>query len=141
MKIAVWVSLVLVSFSCSVSQKKEHRSPCKSEFYIEKIQTRGSWFVIYAVHEDTVFKIVSGASQPFQSGCQKIKVGSCYKLEISPIKNEAPVINGAVLRPVNYLDVECFDFDSKTSICIEPEKGIFYLYKSKNSAGLCLVEE
>ena len=71
--------------------------------------------------------------------CNKIEKGKCYNFDIKTRWDDAPIINGVKLEPVNYLILgECFDYDENTKICIEPKKEIYKLYHTKDLKGLCL---
>ncbi len=67
----------------------------------------------------------------------KIKVGNSYKLKLNSI---IPVINGVKMIPMNYLDFEGISLDEKTTININPDGGIYDIYKSDNLKGLYLFE-
>lgn len=60
-----------------------------------------------------------------------IRIGSYYRLELHLVsENESPKV-------LNYADVTCYTCDKETTLCIEPEKGIYKLYYSPNLSGLC----
>ena len=45
------------------------------------------------------------------------------------------MIGGVKLDPVGY--VGCYQFDSVTTICLEPKLGIFDLYYTNDLKGIC----
>lgn len=124
-------------FSCSSSKGLSQGKDDGSKYLIEKIKTKNSWYIIYAQKQDSLYKIVVGKEYLPGGDCNKIVVGKSYDLELKSRRENVPVINGVRLKPVNYLDVkssaydkegiECYSYDEKTEICIEPKKGIYDL--------------
>ena len=104
---------------------------------VKSIDSINNWYVIYSIKNDTIYKIVSKKENAFNS-CKRIKTGKKYSFYLISKNESPPVINGVKLQPQNYLDVNCFSFDEKTNICIEPEKGIYKLSFAENLKGLCL---
>lgn len=93
-------------------------------YRINKIKTVGKYYVIYAVKNDSTYKIVSKKEK--MSGCKKIKKNESYPLKFSKIQSLA----GS--------EVDCFSFDAKTAICKEPDvelglvsnlKGLYFIEK------------
>jgi hypothetical protein len=130
-----WVGIIL---SCS-SANTSAQGTSDSEYRIKKIKSKNSWYIIYAEKQDKQYKIVVGKDNEGGEKCQEIKVGKSYKLDLISRRDNAPEIGGVKLQPANHLDVQCFSYDEKTEVCIEPKKGIYDLYYTKDLKGLCYV--
>jgi len=124
-------------FSCKNSQNIVHKDS-KTLFKVIKIDFINTWGIIYATRNDTLFKIVSKIDKSYNDSCNQVQKGGYYAFELNSRRDNVPEINGIKLKPVNYLDIECYGFDEKTNICIEPKKGIYDLHFAKNLKGLCL---
>ena len=132
MKILLCICSVLTLLSCSTPKGIAQGQKEEPGYLIKKIKSKNSWHIIYAQKQDSLYKIV---------------VGKDYDLELKSRRENVPVINGVKLKPVNYLDVkspaydkegvECYSYDEKTEICIEPKKGIYDLYYMDDLKGLC----
>lgn len=109
-----------------------------SEFHkVIKIDSINNYYLIYTTKNDSLFKIVSEKS--YLNNCKKIKEGKDYPLKVVSMSKSAPSIAGIKISPVNYLDVQCFQFDKNTQIC--KEEGIDDLYFTKNLNGLCYIKD
>jgi len=135
MKILLCICSVLTLLSCSTPKGIAQGQKEEPGYLIKKIKSKNSWHIIYAQKQDSLYKIV---------------VGKYYDLELKSRRENVPVINGVKLKPVNYLDVkspaydkegvECYSYDEKTEICIEPKKGIYDLYYTDDLKGLCYLK-
>ena len=150
MKLLVYTYLLFMIFSCSSSKGFTQDGNIDSKYRIKKIKTKNSWYIIYAEKQDSLYKIIVGKSDVINDDCKKIAVGKYYDLELKSRRENVPVINGVKLKSVNYLDVkspaydkegiECYSYDEKTEICIEPKKGIYDLYYTDDLKGLCYLK-
>src|SRR6218665_62905 len=138
MKSIAYIYFVFILFSCSSSNFLT-QDKSASGYLIKKIRTKNSWYIIYAEKQDSLYKIVTGREKGNEN-CQKIVVGKYYNLELYSRRENAAVINGIKLKPVNQLDIECFEYDDKTQICIEPKNGIYDLYYTRDLKGLCYLK-
>lgn len=132
---AMLTSLIL--FSCASLKEPNVSGQSKSSYLIKEIDSINSWYVIYATKKDSIYKIITKKENNVAAGCKKLELGRSYQLALVSRKNEVPEINGVKIRPVNALDNQCYTYDEKTSICIEPSKGIFDLYHTPSVIGLC----
>jgi hypothetical protein len=139
MKLIVYTYFVLILFSCSSSNLFAQDKKALG-YLIKKIRTKNSWYIIYVERQDSLYKIVTGREKSNKEDCQKIVIGKYYNLSLYSRRENAPVINGVKLKPANQLDVECYEYDDKTQICIEPRKGIYDLYYTKDLRGLCYLK-
>ena len=139
MKIVLNIVICLLLFSCG-SSREITKNQMENLYRIKQIKVKNNWYIIYATQGKNLFKIISGVEGKQQDSCFEIKVGNYYSLDLKSKRENAPVINGVKLAPVNYLDIECFMYDEETEICIEPKKGIQDLYFSENLKGLCYLE-
>lgn len=133
MKYLIATFLALTIFSCSNAKKisKENDTLYK----VKKIEKINSWYVIYVIRQDTLSKIISKSDTIIGKNCSVIEVGKSYRFTLKSHKENAPTINNVKLDPVGY--VGCYQFDSETSICLEPENGIFDLFITANLKGMC----
>ena len=140
MKIVFNIVVCLLLFSCSTSRKVTNNQN-ENLYRIEQIKVKNNWCIIYAAKGENLFKIVSGIERKERNkSCNEIKVSEYYSLDLKSKRENAPVINGVKLAPINYLDIECFKYDEETEICIEPKKGINDLYFTESLKGLCYLE-
>ncbi len=132
---SIYYLILLFLASCSYNKKlnKEVGSG-KDYYYITKIKTIGNWYVIYATKGDSTYKIVSKIQQNQPKSC-RVRKGRYYAIELHWIlEKESPKVS-------NYADVACYNYDPRTTICIEPEKGIYKLYNTPDIKGLCYLKE
>jgi hypothetical protein len=108
----------------------------ENNFLIKQIKSKKGWYIIYAVKNDSLYKIVSKKVEYQNKECTRIQIGRYYNFII---QSNIPVINGVKLLPMNYLDVKTPFYDKKSVFSIEPEKGLFDSYQAKNLWGLCLI--
>lgn len=127
----ILISLLILSCASSRELNQDY-----SEYRIEKIISKNSWYIVYATKQDTLYKIVTAANETNED-CSKIAVGKRYELDLKSRRENAPEVNGTKLQPVNYLDIQCFSYDTETEICIEPKKGIYDLHFTDDLNGLC----
>lgn len=136
MRIIVFFCVIVFLTSCSASSRIVQN---EQGYLIKKIKSINSWYAIYAEKEGVVFKIVVKKGGGNNIDCNKIKVGNYYILSLHARSENAPEIGGVKLVPMNRLDMQCYQYDSDTKICIEPKKGIFDLYYTNDLNGLCYV--
>ncbi len=125
----IYLVAIIVLFSCLKSKSDKGSRNIKqtvfNEYKITKIETIDSVYSIYAVKQDTIFRILS--SKKFDGECKSIKVGEVYNLKIKPLINyDAPYL--VEVDAVVFNGIE-FYFDSIPNL---------KLYKAENLDGLCL---
>lgn len=134
--------MLILFFFCASFAAMNYRPQKRSYYLIDSIDSINNWYTIYATRIDSIFKIVVQKEPEANYKCKKIiKVGAWYKLALHSRKNGVLKINGITVNPMNYLDVQCYTYDDKTAICIEPKRGIYDLYHTPNLQGLCYVEQ
>jgi len=109
-----------------------------TRYLIKKIDKKNSWYIIYAERKDTLYKIVSYADNGINENCKKIVVGRRYDFDLKSKKENAPMIGDVKLDPVGYTG--CYQFDDKTTICLEPKRGIYDLFYTNNLKGICYLK-
>ncbi|HMQ49520.1 MAG TPA: hypothetical protein PKA70_18785 [Saprospiraceae bacterium] len=139
MKTIILFSFFAVFLLLSACTKKIAQVTNGTEYTIKKIQKKNSWYIIYAEKKDTLYKIVSKTDNDIYRDYEKIKVGFGYNIDIHSQKDTSPIIGGVKLDPVGYTG--CYQFDSETNICLEPEKGIYDLYFASNLKGIYIVKQ
>lgn len=139
------LSILLIMFldvSCSLSKNNIRQDEeGTSNYLIKKIKKVNSWYIIYAQRQDQLYKIVVREAARPSPECKKIVIGKCYNLRLKSRQENAPVVNGVKLYPMNYLDVQCYCYDEETVICIEPKKGIYDLYYTDDLRGLFYIRQ
>ncbi|MES2417941.1 MAG: hypothetical protein V4541_07110 [Bacteroidota bacterium] len=121
--------------SCLASKESSTEALSESHYLIKKIQKKNSWYIIYMKRKDTLYKIVSKIDTNFKESCNKIVVGKSYNFDLHPRKDNAPIIGGVKLDPVGFTG--CYNFDNRTTICLEPKKGIYELFYTNDLKGIC----
>ena len=126
--------VLMVLFSSCVGKKSTVTENKVEGYRIEKIKKKGDWYIIYAVKEDTLYKIISKENKKGVSDCQRIKKGNKYKFQLKSEKDFAPTIDGIKISPINFNG--CYYYSDNTLICLEPENGIWELFTEQNVKGL-----
>jgi hypothetical protein len=103
-------------------------------YLVKKIKSKKSWYVIYAMRNDSLYKIVSDKVKHQDRKCNQIVVGEKYDLIL---KSNIPEVNGIKLMPINYLDVKTIFSPGQSVWSIEPRKGIFDTFHTDNLKGRC----
>lgn len=132
MKISIQIYLVLLALlSCnSIKVSNKHNS-----FKVSKIEKNANWYVIYAIRNDSLFKIVL-EEQNYNKCTKKIQLGKDYFFNIKSFKSIISE-SGDKFVSINYIDVPCTAFDEQTTICIEPDKKNYDLYFIEDIASFC----
>lgn len=125
--------------SCTNTKKVTSASTIgEANYFIKEINKKNSWYVIYAERKDTLYKIVTKVEADTNKNCKKIVVGKWYDLLLISHKSTAPIINGVKLDPVGYTG--CYQFDSETTICLEPKRGVYDLFYTNDLKGICYLK-
>lgn len=138
MKNLIYLLASVILFSCSSTKKAMAVSDSNTSYLIKKIDKKHSWYIIYAESKDTIFKIVSYAESKVDENCKKIAVGGKYYFELKSKKENAPILGGIKLDPVGYTG--CYEFDKETTICLEPNRGIYDLFYTSDLKGICYLK-
>lgn len=123
--------------SCKNLHSNINKPESQSTYNVYKIDSINNYYLIYAKKHDSIFKIVSLKEQ--MSDCNKIKKGLNYNFKLHSIRENAPTIGGIKMSPINYMDINCYQFDEETSIC--KEEGIDDLFFSDNIKSLCIIKD
>ena len=110
----------------------------EATYLIKKIDKKNSWYLIYAERKDTLYKIVSKADKNIDKNFTKIIVGQRYDFDLNSTKENTPLIGKVKLDPVGYTG--CYQYDSETTICLEPKRGIYDLFTVQNLKGLYIIK-
>lgn len=137
--IILLLSILFVSCGKSSLMNKENDLKLTS-YKVYKIETINDYYLIYASKNDSLFKIVSKKDLSALN-CSKIRLNNYYNFKLHSRRENAPVINGVKMDPVNYLVINCYKYDKDTEICIDAKNGIFDLYYADNVKGLCFIKE
>lgn len=123
MKLSILICLVLVTIlSCNSMRINDIHNSYK----ISNIEKNNNWYVIHALRNDSLFKIV--LDSPTYNICtKKIQIGKDYLLNLKSLKSIISE-SGDKFVSMNYIDVRCTRFDEQTTICIQPDKKNYDLY-------------
>lgn len=126
--------IIIVVFIASCSTKV--RSSATASYYVYKIDSIKSYYLIYAKKSDSIYKIVSKKESLDQ--CLEIKEKQYYNFKLKSIlKNRFE--NTSFPKTMNDADITCFAFDDDIQIC--KEKGIYDLHLADNVKGLCFTRK
>lgn len=103
-------------------------------YNIKKIKTKKSFYTIYAVRNDSTFKIISDVNHPSTSNCEKIRVGKSYLLELNVIFPTDSLFGKPV---VPNLGIRGFPVNNREVIMLET-KSHNKIYTALNLSGLCI---
>lgn len=128
-----------IVFFTSYTDKPYQCKETENDYCINKIDSIKNWYIIYAMRNDTIFKIVSMKSQ--EKDCAKISIGNRYNLVLTKRLGNVLSPNGLKLLPMNYLDIDNNGFDENNDVFVKNEKGVIGLYTCNDLEGLCLIEQ
>jgi len=105
-----------------------------SLYKIKKIKNEKSFYTIYAVRNDSTFKIISNANNTTVFDCEKIKVGNSYILDLKTVFPPDSLFGKAV---VPNLGIRGYSVDNGKMVLLE-EKSHNKIYTALNLNGLCI---
>lgn len=88
MKNLIVLALIGLFISCSITRRNPNlidKSETNSMYRIKNIKNEKSFYIIYAMRNDSTFKIISNISSANNFGCENIKVGKSYNLDLKVI--------------------------------------------------------
>lgn len=103
-------------------------------YNIKKIKTKKSFYTIYAVRNDSTFKIISDVNHSPTSNCEKIRAGKSYLLELKVIFPTDSLF-GKPVAP--NLGIRGFPVNNREVIMLET-KSHNKIYTALNLSGLCI---
>ena len=121
--------------SCAV--KKKVSSNAINVYWVYKIDSVNSYYLIYAKKRNELYKIVSKKGSIKK--CEKIMVGKGYDFQLFSFLDQQVVINGTVI-PSRSSYINGYGFDDSTTIHLERDS-ISDLYGARNIYGLFLCDE
>jgi hypothetical protein len=133
MKIVYLLAALIFAFAMCSGHKSN--VDAQNAYRITKIDSTGNYYLIYALRNDSLFKIVS--KKTTQSNSKSIKTGGEYDFKLRSDFSELPLGDGTFSVKRSTL-VDCFGYDSLTTICYE-ENCVRDLFHSDNINGLCIV--
>lgn len=135
MKNILLSTLLLLFISCGKAIVYGTVKNDKLNLYrVYKIETINDYYIIYASKKDSLYKIVSKKENK-PSNWTKIKLNHFYNFNLHSRRENAPIIVGIKLQPMNYLIINCYTYEKDTEICIDTQNGIFDLYYADNIKG------
>lgn len=132
MKSFLLVCLAIVA--CQSLKPTIPGSKYSGEFKITRIDSTGNYYLLYASRNDSTFKKISKKEETIR-GCEPIALNHDYKLTMQSAMPDIRVGKGVYSATKN-LHVDCYGFNSETTICFE--KGcIRDLFYSLELQGVC----
>jgi len=126
----IFISFMFFCFSCKQTQNIQKIGLNNDLYLIKKIDKEKDIYVIEAIRNDSLFKIVT--DKKIVENCQKLKSGNLYKLKLNqifPIKDA----NGSYYSMVK-------TFRHKSYVFKVDRKFHSTVYSAINLEGLCIVE-
>lgn len=126
-KVSILIMTIFLHY-CFTSNTANRSRESTSTYLIKSIDSVDNWYLIYAAKKHSFYEIVVRKEKQLSLKCKSpISVGESYRLELHSRKDEVPVINGLKIKPMNYLDIQCYSYEKNTVICIDPKK-VFMIY-------------
>jgi hypothetical protein len=129
MRIMIIAAIFISLANCVKKQSVDSREL----FTVAKIDSSGNFYLVYAVRNDSTFKIVS--KKNIYKECDGIAINKSYPFKLRSSIFTGKVANGQITAMTNDL-VECVGYDSVTTICFE-DNCVRDLFSSDNLKGLC----
>lgn len=88
MRSLVFFVIIGLFLSCSVVKPATgsvDAPEVNSMYKIKKIKNKKSFYIIYALRNDSTFKIISDIDSTNTSGCEDIKIGKSYILDLKVV--------------------------------------------------------
>lgn len=123
--------------ACSVAQRNPNSMNSKeiiSMYRIKKIKNEKSFYIIYAVRNDSTFKIISNINYVNPFGCENIQEGKAYALDLKVIFPSDTLL-GKPVAP--NLGVKGYNINNEKMIMLE-KKSHNKIYTALNISGLCV---
>ena len=105
-----------------------------SLYKIKKIKNEKSFYTIYAVRNDSTFKIISHTDNTTVFDCEKIKVGNSYILDLKTVFPLDSLFGKAVAPN---LGIRGYNVGNGKTVMLE-EKSHNKIYTALNLNGLCV---
>jgi hypothetical protein len=137
MKNLIIFSVMLLIIACSatrVNRSSLNDRDITSFYKIKKIKFDKSVYTIYAVRNDSTFKIISYSNNTVVSNCERIKVGNEYLLELKKIFPSDSLL-GKPVAP--NLGIKRYVLNNSKSVILEKESHN-KIYTALNLNGLCI---
>ena len=128
----IYLATALI-FTLTMCSQRE--SDVNATYRITKVDSTGNYYLIYALRNDSLFKIVSKKNG--QKDCKSIMINNSYDLQLRSDFSDVPLNDGTFSAKRSLL-VSCFGYDSVTTICYDSDC-VRDLFHSDNISGLCVV--
>jgi len=123
MRQLILIIMFFLAISC-FNKRNDPRNAIETRYQVYKIDSLNNYYLIYLKRNDSLFKVVS-QKQTTVTKNEPIRVNRLYYLTLAPMMRL--IIQGKDFTPMNYLDVQCYQFDSNTTICNEIDiQGLFF---------------
>jgi len=137
MKNLVLVAVIGFFIACTATKKSSgltNVGKITSTYMINKIKDEKSFYIIYAVRNDSTFKIISYNSDAQSLGCKNIKVGKSYLLDLK-VLFPSDSLFGKPVAP--NLGIKGYRINAEKVIIVEKR---FHnrIYSALNLSGLCV---
>jgi|LakMenEpi03Aug12_release.lakeMendotaPanAssembly.Ray.scaffolds.fasta_scaffold299590_2 hypothetical protein len=105
-------------------------------YKVYKIDSINSYYLVYSVKRDTLYKIVS--KKEFNLVGNQVMVGKNYPFQLSSIWTKPIIIGEVNASPSVTPHVTCLSFDDSTKICLEKDS-INDIHQASNLRGLYFI--
>lgn len=127
MKISIIAILLMVFLSCSRNTSGLYR--------IDSIDSVASYYLIYAIRNDSTYKIVS--RKEHLNSCNRIYKNEAYSFDLHSALHDWPP--GIKIIPKENFVYKCLEIEDSQQICID--NGSVDIYYTKELFGLCYVKK
>ena len=135
MKIILILLIMAVCMACSIVQGVRSDGRALTMLYkIKKIKEEKLFYIVYAIRNDSVFKIISFIDSTSISNCEKIKIRSFYFLDLEKIFPLDSLFGKSVAPN---LGIKGFKVNNEKIIMLE-SKTHNRIYTALNLNGLCI---
>lgn len=136
MRNLIFLVIIGLFIACSVAQRNPNSMNSEeiiSMYRIKRIKNEKSFYIIYAVRNDSTFKIVSDTSSVKIPDCENIQVGKAYALDLKVVFPLDSLFGKPVAPNLGIKGI----VKNKEVVKIE-EKSHNKIYTASNISGLCI---
>lgn len=137
MKNLAFLVIIGLFIACSTAQRNLNSinfEEVNSNYRIKKIEDEKSFYIIYAVRNDSTFKIISNVIDINPLDCENIQVGKAYFLDLKVIFPSDSLL-GKPFAP--NLGIKGYSLNNEKKIMLE-KKSHNKIYTALNISGLCI---
>ncbi len=137
-KLSIYTFIIIGIILLSGNNEKDSQYK-QDDYQICKIDSIKNWYLIYAVRNDSIFKIAS--MKKTHEECERIIIGKKYNFLLQKRLENVLSSNGLKMLPINYLHIEEQNFNDSTDIFIKYEEGVYGIYTCENLEEICFMQK